>query len=325
MKTVLKIAAGLVGLLVLALAGAMSWATVVADHALSELHDRHRVDIPLPWPLSPEELATMTWDVADSESAIAMERAIARGEHLLTARYGCGDCHGADLGGGTMVDDPALGSFFGPNLTQGEGSATRDYTMTQWDHIVRHGVKSEGSAAVMPSVDYLRMSDQELSDLVAAIRARPAVDRTMPASTLGPLGRVLMATGDLPLAARHPRSQAESHAALPPPALATVEFGEHLAGTCTGCHGPALTGGPIPGGDPSWPPATNITRQSDGLQSWQSSDFERFVHTSQRPDGTEVAEPMTSMMPLLQNMTDTEREALWAYLGAIPRTMASAH
>lgn len=383
MKTVLKITGGLVGLVVLAGAGTYTWATVATHRTLSQHHSRHEVDIPVPWPLSAEELAELqpappvdpppteglaaegaaedglteipseegdgdgdtgeadevvAEAVAPAEpvapalppltegelAGIAMERAIARGEHLLTARYACGDCHGADLGGGVMVDDPALGGLFGPNLTLGEGGVTRDFTMTQWDHIVRHGVKHDGTAAVMPSVDFLQMSDQELSDLVAAIRARPPVDRTMPESGFGPLGRMLVATGNLPLAAQHPASLAESHRAEPPAALASVEFGKHLSGICTGCHGPSLAGGPIPGGDPSWPPSTNITMAADGLQDWSYLDFEHFVKTNERPDGSLVREPMTYITPALQQMTETERQALWLYLESLPRTVATS-
>ena len=33
--------------------------------------------------------------------------------------------------------------------------------------------------AVMPSIDYVAMSDRELSDVVACIRSMPKVDKTM--------------------------------------------------------------------------------------------------------------------------------------------------
>src|SRR6059058_1788396 len=43
---------------------------------------------------------------------------IARGARLATVR-GCVDCHGANLGGTVMIDDPALGRLAPPNLTMG--------------------------------------------------------------------------------------------------------------------------------------------------------------------------------------------------------------
>jgi mono/diheme cytochrome c family protein len=129
--------------------------------------------------------------------ALAMERAVERGDHLVNAMFVCVACHAPSFGGGVMVDDPALGSFLGPNLTLGEGSVTRDYTMADWDHIVRHGIKPSGKGAIMPSEDYLSMSDRELSDVVGYIRSLLPVDNTVAESTLGPLGRVLYATGQL--------------------------------------------------------------------------------------------------------------------------------
>ena len=44
------------------------------------------------------------------------------------------------------------------------------------------------------------MSDQELSDIVTYIRSVPPVDNEVPGVALGPLGKVLVATGQLPLA-----------------------------------------------------------------------------------------------------------------------------
>ena len=50
--------------------------------------------------------------------------AIANGEYLVRAITKCADCHGADLGGQMMIDNPAIGRFYAPNLTRGRGSVT---------------------------------------------------------------------------------------------------------------------------------------------------------------------------------------------------------
>ena len=97
-----------------------------------------------------------------------------RGRHLVTARYGCAECHGANFGGGVMVDAFPLGSLLGPNITTGQGSRTLQYSPADWDRIVRHGVLPDGRPAVMPSIDFVQMSDQELSDIIAYIRSFPA-------------------------------------------------------------------------------------------------------------------------------------------------------
>ncbi|MDH5591118.1 MAG: cytochrome c, partial [Gemmatimonadota bacterium] len=136
--------------------------------------------------------------------------------------------------------------------------------------------------------------------------------------TLGPLGKLLIATDQLPLSADVIGSHQSEHAAYPPAAAASAEFGRHLAGICTGCHGSAFAGGPVPGGDPSWPPARNLTPHEDGLAEWTYDDFVRALREAKRPDGTDIRMPMAGMTQYAANMTDTEIEALWAYLRTVP-------
>jgi mono/diheme cytochrome c family protein len=241
-----------------------------------------------------------------------------RGRHLLGSRYACLECHGANLGGGVMVDDPMIGTLLGPNITAGRGSRTLNYTAADWDRAVRHGVKSDGTPAAMPAEEFQRMSDQELSDIVAYIRSLPPVDTTVPTPSLGPLGTVLVALGELPLAADVIADHHGAHADVPPEATVSVEFGQHLAATCAGCHRGNFTGGPVPGGDPSWPPAANLTPHSDGLAGWTYDQFASTLRAGTRPDGTALREPMTLVMPFAQRMRDVELQAIWLYLQSLP-------
>ncbi|MCK6503419.1 c-type cytochrome [Myxococcota bacterium] len=250
--------------------------------------------------------------------AIALERAVARGEHLVNARYACVECHGKDYSGGTMIDDPAIGRFLGRNLTGGKGSVVAGYTTADWDRIVRHGVKPDGTGAVMPSEDYLAMSDRELSDIVAYIRTQPPVDGDVPPPTYGPLGKVLSATGQWVTSAERVPDHQAAHRVEPPEAGVTVEFGEHLSKVCTGCHNPALTGGPQAGAPPDWAVPRNLTPHAEGLQGWSYEDFVAAMRESRRPDGTPLQLPMTMIAPYAQRMTDTELQALWTYLQQLP-------
>ena len=72
--------------------------------------------------------------------------------------------------------------------------------------------------------------------------------------TLGPLSRVLIATGQLTLPADDVKVHDHTHPVMPPPPRASVEFGTSPAATCTGCYGLDLAGGPTVGGGPSWAP-----------------------------------------------------------------------
>lgn len=245
-----------------------------------------------------------------------VEASIERGRHLITARYGCLDCHGEDLGGGTMVDAAPIGRILGPNLTSGEGGVVSEYTFADWDRIVRHGVRPDGRPAVMPSVDFREMSDQELDDLIAYIEAQPPVDAEVPEPRFGPVGMILVATGQFRFSADRLADRTE-HRAFPPDTEVSIEFGAHLGAVCSGCHGINFSGGPIPGGDPSWAAASNLTPHGEGLSSWSLDDFRSMISEGVGPDGEPVLVPMTLALPILSEMTDIEVEALWMYLQSL--------
>jgi mono/diheme cytochrome c family protein len=309
MKTFLKILGALILVIVLLSAGVYVWASSAAGRILAETHEAHTVDFPIPFPVSEGNMVN---------EGLALEQAVERGRHLVTARYACTECHGANLAGGVMIDAFPLGTLLGPNLTGGEGSRTRGYTPADWDRTVRHGILPDGRASVMPSEDFRLMSDQELSDIIAFIQAHPAVDNTVPAPTFGPLGKILLATGKIVPSAKLIGEHHNPHLTFPPEAQVTAEFGAHLAATCTGCHGLNFAGGPIAGGDPSWPPARNLTPHATGLASWSYEDFVKAIREGIRPDGTPLKAPMTLVAPYAQNMTPVELEAIWVYLESLP-------
>jgi mono/diheme cytochrome c family protein len=284
---------------------------------LAQTFETHRVSFPIPFPLTEEEIATLNVPEGEREK-VALERALARGKHLVESRYVCIECHGKNFGGGTMIDAFPIGTLLGPNITTGAGSRTLDYGPADWDRIVRHGVKPDGTPAVMPSEDFQAMSDQELSDIVVYVRSFPAVANTVPPPALGPLGKFLVATGQLPISAAVIGTHDVAHRDVPPPAVASVEFGQHVAGVCLGCHRPDLSGGPIPGGDPAWVPARNLTPHPQALGPWTQADFVRAMREGRRPDGTALLDPMSLVIPYTARMTDVELEALWMFLRSVP-------
>lgn len=324
---------GLLGVLVVAAGGGYLWASSAASSKLAETFEVHRVDFPIPFPLTEPELAelrterraTMAKTARGGDvlagvdlSAVATERAVGRGEHLLESFYACAECHGSDFGGGVMIDEPAtIGRVLGPNLTLGTGSRTLNYTAADWDRMVRHGVKPDNTGSPMPSKDFFAMSDRELSDIVSYIRSRPAVNAVVPAVKLGPLGKVLMATGQLVRSASvHPTKHVIDHATVPPPTLADATFGKHIAQTCTGCHRDTFVGGRIIGGPPDWPPAANLT--PTGLVDWTYEDFARALREAKSKNGVALREPMAGMPKFANAMTDTELQALWAFIRELP-------
>ena len=90
--------AGLMGLVII---------SVCAIYGVSEIRFRKQ------YVLAPPPLAIPT----DSAS-------VARGEHLANTVAFCVDCHGENLAGNTVVDQPILGRVFAANLTRGKGGVT---------------------------------------------------------------------------------------------------------------------------------------------------------------------------------------------------------
>ena len=101
------------------------------------------------------------------------------------------ECHQADGGGGLVVDAQPVWTWYAPNITS--GGKTASYSPEDWDRLVRHGVKPDDTNATMPAIDYMALSDRELSDVIAYVQSLPAVDAVQPETVLGPVGRCLAA------------------------------------------------------------------------------------------------------------------------------------
>src|SRR5215472_2011240 len=130
-----------------------------------------------------------------------------------------------------------------------------------------------------------------------------------------PLGRIMLAIGLVPA----PDAASIDHSATHPASMApaaTVDYGRYIAqvGGCTGCHGAGLSGGPIPGAPPGFPPAQNLT--PTGIGHWSDADIVRALRVGKRPDGTTISTLMP--WPYTAAMTDTEMAALVKYLRTVP-------
>jgi mono/diheme cytochrome c family protein len=317
MKKLAKILGWILGVLIVVAAGAYAWASVRSSAIMAATVTVHTVDFSIPFPIEPDEVVRLGL-TPEAAQQMARDQAVERGKHLVNSRYGCVQCHGKNFGGGVMVDAFPLGRFLAPNLTTGPGSRTLNYKASDWDHIVRHGVLPDGKPAIMPSVDFKAMSDEELADIVSYIRSFPPVDNTVPKSTLGPLGKFLVASGNMRPSAYEIAAHPVAHLVKPPEAAPTAEYGHHLAGICMGCHRADLSGGQIAGGDPSWPPARDLTPDPLALGPWTYDQFLTTVRTGRRPDGTTLQSPMIGLVPYFQQMTDVEVQAIWAYLRSVP-------
>ena len=170
--------------------------------------------------------------------------------------------------------------------------------------ILRTGMRPDGRTLVlMPSASLSEMSDEELGDIVAFMRSRPRFDGPGPSVALGPMGRVLMATGRFRTAVQAVAAAGE----LPAATNAEAKTGRYLArGICTECHGSVLGGKKIPFDSPSLQVVRGYT--PDG--------FARLMKTGIAP-GERTVGVMTGVARRhLSAMTDAEVAALYAYLHA---------
>ncbi|MEP7324821.1 MAG: cytochrome c [Gemmatimonadota bacterium] len=238
--------------------------------------------------------------------------AIARGQHLATAIGKCTVCHGDDLGGQVLGDNLVFGRLVTANLTTGKGGVFSRNDAASIGRAIRDGLRRDGTPLIfMPSESYHVMSDADVGAIIAYLRSRPPVDRTLPATRVGPLARALSLFTEFPLI---PARQIDH--ATPPPREVSVESTEHYGkylvqiGLCTGCHRSNLSGGGGPEGRSS-----NLTPA--GIGSWTEADFMRALREGKRPVGA-VIDSTVMPWPLAGKMTDEEIHAVWLYLKSVP-------
>lgn len=293
-RLILVSTVGTAGLLVLVIGGLY----FAAEGAMAETHELEVAGIEIP----------------------EGEAAEARGKYLVNSVMGCGhsDCHQADLGGGATINQIPLGLVYAPNLTNGEGTVVKNYKPEDWVRILRHGLKPDGTRAlIMPSEDYWAFPDSDIAAVIAYIKSVPPVDRESKEHSLWPIGMLIVATEPV-FAWEKIDHKAERPRADRGP---TEQWGKVMVGTCTGCHGHTLSGGLIPGGDPEWPPARNITPDEEtGIGRWDFAQFKKTLTTGARPDGTRLHKAMP--YELYVGMEEDDIVALWKYLRTVPAKTA---
>lgn len=258
-----------------------------------------------------------SYEISPAALAIqASPEALERGRHIATVR-GCVECHTESLGGNTFIDEPPFARLFASNLTTGNGGVGRGYTDADWVRSIRHGVGPDRKPLLfMPSHEFNVISDADLAALIAYLKSLPAVDNAPRENSVGPVGRILFLAGKVHLLPAELIDHSDRHKIAPAPG-ATVEYGKYMASGCVGCHGDNLSGGPIPGTPPSFPPARNITPDAaTGIGRWTEQDFFNAMRAGKRPDGTELRPEMP--WRATAQMTDDEIRSIWVYLRSIP-------
>jgi len=217
--------------------------------------------------------------------------AVARGRHISII-WGCTKCHGEDLSGTLLTNDPILGTIPASNLTSGKGGVAKSYADADWIRAIRHGVMPNSRVEAF-MYDYSTLSDQDLGALIAYLKQIPPIDADYPETRFGPIVPIAPAVGLLTPAAEL-IAHGAPHPADPVPG-ATIEYGRYLSALCTECHGQNL---------------------ASKLGKWTQEDFIRAVRTGVLPNGKQIGPAMSSKT--FGEMSDVELIALWLYLQSTP-------
>ncbi|PMD93238.1 hypothetical protein BWI97_18655 [Siphonobacter sp. BAB-5405] len=260
------------------------------------------------------ERVEKTYDFARESFPIPNDSlSIERGKHVALIK-GCIECHGENLAGKVMIDEPPMGRLVATNLTRGKGGLPDDYAAEDWIRALRHGVGRNGRPLIfMPSHETTLLSQEDMAALIAYCRQLPPVDQAWAPIKLGPVVQVFSYLDKMPLLSVE---KIDHHRALLTQADTSggIAQGKYLAVSCSGCHQPDFKGGE--GAAPGSPPVPNLTR-SGHVGQWTQQQFIHTLRTGHTPEGRVLK---NEDMPWKMTAQYQEKElvALYKYFRSLP-------
>lgn len=263
---------------------------------------------------------------------------VANGELVFNAG-GCVSCHAAPgakgddklvLTGGHELVSP-FGTFVSPNISPSE-KGIGNWTQQQFFNAMMKGVAPDGTHLYpsFPYTSYAKMQPQDVADLFAFMKTLPKTDNVAADHKLSFPFNVRRGLGlwkqlylsDKPVIA------------LADDASDQLKRGQYLTeslGHCAECHTPrgfigglktdqwmagAVSAEAGSDGKPGIVP--NITSGQGGIGSWGASDIAYSLETGFTPDFDSLGGSMTSVVENMKLLPAPDREAIAAYLKAIP-------
>jgi cytochrome c553 len=226
---------------------------------------------------------------------------VERGAHMASI-LSCVACH--KEAGYPLFSAPLVATVVASNLTR----VAQEYSDAEFARILRTGIKRDGTTAIsMPTDAFSGLSDQDIVDLTAWLRTlQPKPDAEPSSTSVGPLGRIAVLTGNFPASAELPRRAAP----VSQPHGSPKEFGEYLQNViCSHCHRLNEEHEPVPGTiAPPLAPAT---------MGYELADFTKLMRTGKALGDRELGLMSEVSRDALKDMTDEEIEALHTYLRAV--------
>jgi mono/diheme cytochrome c family protein len=251
---------------------------------------------------------------------------LARGEYLVNAVAGCGNCHtqrGPDLladssktlAGGNRFDIPP-GLAFAKNITPDRDTGIGSWTEEQIIRALREGVTKEGNiiGPPMPIEFYNKLSDDDVKAIAAYVRSVKAIRNEVQESKYRIPLHAAPAVKDVKAPAKTDK----------------VAYGGYLATVahCVECHTPQVgpkrdfekqmgAGGfrfEIGG---KFVFSRNITSDREtGIGAWSDEQIKRAITQGVDKDGKQLIPQMP--YPYFKNMTAEDLDAVVAWVRTLP-------
>ncbi|TYC52260.1 c-type cytochrome [Rhodobacterales bacterium] len=276
--------------------------------------------------------------MSEAEAAALQAGDPSRGELVFWAG-GCASCHAAKdaegedlfkLGGGLKLQTP-FGTFVVPNISSSQSAGIGDWSLTEFADAMTHGTSPDGRNyyPAFPYTSYARMNAQDLGDLYAFLQTVPAVETEPGPHELGfpyNIRRGLGLWKRLFLDPKPVISEPVGDAAPDPELWARGRYLVEGPGHCGECHTSRdfagglelsrwLGGAAAPTGEGTIP---NITPSEAGLGSWSASDIAYYLESGFTPEYDSVGGEMVHVQENMARLPAEDREAIAAYLTAIP-------
>ncbi|MBO6893599.1 MAG: cytochrome c [Roseibium sp.] len=276
--------------------------------------------------------------MSDAEASALQEGDATRGELVFWAG-GCASCHAAKgakgedllkLGGGLRLETP-FGVFVAPNISSDKTDGIGAWSLVDFANAMTHGTSPDGENyyPAFPFTSYARMNGGDLGDLHAYLQTLPAVSGKAPPHELGFPFNIRRGLGLWKRMFLDPSPVIAAPVAGVETDLALWERGRYLVegpGHCGECHTSRdfagglqlarwLGGAPAPTGDGKIP---DITPVEGGFGSWSAADIAYYLESGFTPEYDSVGGEMVHVQENMARLPSSDREAIAAYLKAIP-------
>ncbi|QKV18688.1 cytochrome c [Oricola thermophila] len=261
----------------------------------------------------------------------------ARGELVFWAG-GCASCHAAEkaegddrlkLGGGLVLASD-FGDFVAPNISMHEEHGIGAWTAEDFANALARGVSPEGRHYYpsFPWTSYARMEMADIADLWAFMRTLPAVENDPGPHRLGFPFNIRRGVGMWKLL--HAGSEPVVALDTDDPKVLRGQYLVEGPGHCGECHTPRdftgglkkdlwLAGASNPDGPGRVP---NIT-PGGTIADWSEADIAYYLESGFTPEFDSVGGSMVEVQENMAALPASDREAIAAYLKAIPAVPSS--